>query len=165
MSSATANLMMANVRTFLEVQSAFDECDPQIKAEVEEMLAICKHPDATEDEKERALWTIVEALFPSLASDILHEETTLRKSDPARVRSAELDREEAVFFERLNAAMKAKAFTQEMLANAAGVGQPAVSNLLSRACRPQRRTVLRLARALGVEPADLWPGISVSQTE
>ena len=34
----------------------------------------------------------------------------------------------------------------------------AVSMLLSRQSRPQRRTVERFARARGVAPEDLWPG-------
>jgi len=48
--------------------------------------------------------------------------------------------------------------TQEALAAKLGVGQPAISNMLNRQCRPQRRTVLRLAQALGISPEELWPG-------
>ena len=51
--------------------------------------------------------------------------------------------------------------TQEQLAAKIGVGQPAISNMLNRQCRPQRRTVKRLATALDVSPEDLWPGIDI----
>ena len=42
------------------------------------------------------------------------------------------------------------------LANASGVGQPAISMMLSRNCRPQKRTVIRIAAALGISPGELW---------
>ncbi len=48
--------------------------------------------------------------------------------------------------------------SQVELAAAIGVGQPAISMMLSRNCRPQRRTVECIARALEVTPNDLWPG-------
>jgi transcriptional regulator with XRE-family HTH domain len=48
--------------------------------------------------------------------------------------------------------------TQEQLAAAIGVGQPAISMMLNRNCRPQARTVKKLADALGVEIEELWLG-------
>jgi lambda repressor-like predicted transcriptional regulator len=42
-----------------------------------------------------------------------------------------------------------------------GVGQPTVSLLLSRASRPQRPTVEKVAAALGVEPAAIWTDLAV----
>jgi len=54
--------------------------------------------------------------------------------------------------------MARRGMTQEALAAKLGVGQPAISNMLNRQCRPQRRTVLRLAQALGISPEELWPG-------
>ena len=70
-----------------------------------------------------------------------------------------MDHEEATFAERLREVMKKKAVTQEQLADRIGVGQPAISLMLQRACRPQKRTVFRLAEALGVSPDELWPNI------
>ena len=58
---------------------------------------------------------------------------------------------------RVRKLMKVKGITQEDLANAAEITQPAVSNLLTRGCRPQRRTVEKFAGALGVNPSELWP--------
>ena len=61
--------------------------------------------------------------------------------------------------ERLRTAMHQRGVTQEQLADKIGIGQPAVSMMLQRHCRPQQRTVRRLAEALGVAPEELWPGI------
>jgi len=44
-----------------------------------------------------------------------------------------------------------------MLAEKIGVGQPAISMMLQRQCRPQKRTVMRIAEALGVSAEELWP--------
>jgi transcriptional regulator with XRE-family HTH domain len=54
-------------------------------------------------------------------------------------------------------AMKRQGITQVELAERMGVGQPAVSMVLSRKRRPQRRTVEKFAAALGVTPKKLWP--------
>ena len=70
---------------------------------------------------------------------------------------AEMDRQEATFAERLRTAMTEKGFTQAELAAKVGIGQPAVSMMLNRACRPQRKTVQKIAAALGVADEQLWP--------
>src|SRR5690242_20119616 len=71
-----------------------------------------------------------------------------------------MDREEAVFAERLRELMEAKGMTQAELADKLGIGQPAISMMLNRACRPQRKTVIDIAQALEVPPEDLWPDFS-----
>jgi transcriptional regulator with XRE-family HTH domain len=48
--------------------------------------------------------------------------------------------------------------TQAELAEAAGVDQPAISMMLARRGRPQRRTPEKIARALQGEVDQLWPG-------
>jgi transcriptional regulator with XRE-family HTH domain len=53
--------------------------------------------------------------------------------------------------------MTKSGITQEELAKTVGIGQPAISNMLKRQCRPQKRTVERLAEALKLSPQDLWP--------
>jgi transcriptional regulator with XRE-family HTH domain len=70
-----------------------------------------------------------------------------------------MDQEEASFADRLRSLMEKKGLTQEQLAAKVGVGQPAISMMLQRNCRPQRRTVLRLAEAFGVSPEELWPKV------
>ena len=53
--------------------------------------------------------------------------------------------------------MAATGMTQVELAEKVGIGQPAISMMLNRTCRPQKKTVQKLAAALGVAPVDLWP--------
>jgi transcriptional regulator with XRE-family HTH domain len=67
-------------------------------------------------------------------------------------------REESIFAQRVDSLMREKELTQELLAERIGVSQPAISNMLTRKCRPQRRTVARIATALNVRPEEIWPG-------
>ena len=53
--------------------------------------------------------------------------------------------------------MEVSEMTQAQLAGVVGIGQPAISMMLKRQCRPQQRTVQRLAEALGVAAEKLWP--------
>ncbi len=46
--------------------------------------------------------------------------------------------------------------TEVQLARRIGVSQSAISMMLPRRCRPQRRTVEKLAETLGVKADDLW---------
>jgi len=77
----------------------------------------------------------------------------------AREVLSRMDEEEVNFAKRLRQLMEAKGLTQAQLADTVGIGQPAVSMILNRSCRPQRKTVLRFAEALGVSPDHLCPGI------
>jgi lambda repressor-like predicted transcriptional regulator len=136
---------------------AFIECDPEIQQIVAEMAAIITDKNSTDDERIVAAEAIREALNPSLAADVLTQYNEIRKSPESRQSRHEICAEQATFAERLRAAMTERGLTQEQLAAAAGVGQPAVSNLLKRHCRPQRKTVVRFAEVLGISPSDLWP--------
>ena len=40
--------------------------------------------------------------------------------------------------------------------------QSAISKMLSRNARPHRKTILKLAQALNVQPTDLWPNMEVA---
>lgn len=80
-------------------------------------------------------------------------------SEEAKNAIADLDREEEEFATRLQKLMIEKGVTQQQLAEKLKVGQPAISNMLNRQCRPQRRTIYRIAGALGVNPEELWPNI------
>jgi lambda repressor-like predicted transcriptional regulator len=151
------NLMAENVRIFWQVKSAYDQCDSEIRASIDDMFAICNESDATEDDKSRAMDTIIEALFPGVAVDILAGEQAARRSPQAMRVERELDDSEALFAANVQAAMIERGITQEELARAAGVTQPAISNMLNRRCRPQSRTIAKIAEALGKQPADLWP--------
>ena len=53
--------------------------------------------------------------------------------------------------------MRERRLTQADLAQRAGLSQPAISMMLARKYRPQRRTVRLLAQVLGVAESELWP--------
>jgi ribosome-binding protein aMBF1 (putative translation factor) len=152
-----ARLIEGNVRIYLEIKSAYDECTPEIQQVIDSMLAICNSQDADEDQKRRAMHTIIEALFPALAADLLDTIKCVRTCPESQAYEMVLDEQEATFAERLRRAMEAKGCTQEELAAKVGVRQSAISNMLNRQCRPQTRTVLRLAEALEMPTEELWP--------
>ncbi|TWT31152.1 helix-turn-helix protein [Posidoniimonas corsicana] len=72
-------------------------------------------------------------------------------------REAEMDEQEAAFADKVRQLMQEQGKSQIELGEQMGVSQSAISNMLSRKCRPQRRTIDRAAEALGVPPTDLWP--------
>ena len=146
------------VRTFIEVKNAYDECDHEIQLVIDEMAEICRDHEADEDEKRMARMTIMEALYPSLSADAFNAEKDTRRSPEGKANEQSLDDEEKELAKRLHRHMKAAGMKQGELARKIGVGQPAISNMLNRQCRPQQRTVGKLAKALGVTPEDLWPG-------
>jgi lambda repressor-like predicted transcriptional regulator len=159
-SNAAADLIIGNVRTFLQIKSAYDQCDDNIKKVIDEMLEVFSSEDATGDEKESACITIVEALFPALAVDMLEQCELVRKSEGTRLRAMEMAEEERIFADRVQSRMAALEMTQGTLAEKIGIGQPAVSNMLNRKCRPQKRTVQKIAAALEIDPEELWPGFN-----
>jgi transcriptional regulator with XRE-family HTH domain len=67
------------------------------------------------------------------------------------------------FTERLHELMARKCVTQEELSRRMGCSQPAISQLLNRKCRPQKKTIVRLADALHISPRELWPDIEVAE--
>lgn len=155
-----AELIAENVKIYLQIKNAFDQVDPEIKESITELTEICNAADATADEKQRALLTIVEALFPSLATDFYDSCQNVRQSASAVAHREQMALEEADFASRVEAIMREQEITQDELSTRIGVSQPAISNLLARKCRPQRRTVAKIAAALGVPPVDIWPGYS-----
>lgn len=119
------------------------------------MASIAVDPESDADDAQAALNTLRESLSSSMEWIDLSSETDL--DDAERQVAREMDAEEATFAERLKACMAAKSMSQVQLAGASGVGQPAISMMLARNCRPQRRTIEKLSRALGVAPDELWP--------
>ena len=160
MKDTTLNLTGAAeqaVRTFIEVKNAYSECDPEIQSVIDEMIEICCDHEASENEKRMARTTVMEALYPSLSADAFNAEKDTRRSTEGKNNKRSLDDEEKEFAKRLHQHMKAAGMKQGELAKKIGVGQPAISNMLNRQCRPQQRTVKKLAKALGATPGDLWP--------
>lgn len=148
---------------FARFLCAFKECSDEIQGIILEMAALMNDPETTPEEHDAALHTIYDAMTPSgvngkLGVDLEESESASVENEEGRAILAEMDREEATFAERLQAQMAARDMTQHDLARAIGVGQPAISMMLARKCRPQRRTVEKIAAALGVTAADLWVG-------
>ena len=122
--------------------------------------------DASEDDKFDALISIADALYPNpfqgkhgMDLEESESETAVQNAELAAI-VADMNREEATFAGNLKRILEAKDMTQTQLAFAAGLGQSAIANLIARDCRPQKRTVFKLAAALEVEPSVLWPGIT-----
>lgn len=142
---------------------AYLECSNAIQEGIREILQVVLDPETDPDDRQMAMHSLADALYPNLFEgklglDLEHSEWMGAQSSPeTREMIKELDKEEASFAQRLQAAMKSRNMTQIQLAEISGVGQPAISNMLNRQCRPQRRTVARFAEALGIAPKDLWP--------
>jgi len=145
---------------------AFLECGDELQAHARKMIAILADPESDDDDRQLAAMTLADILFPhqsdhegQLGLDLEECETMgAQHSAETRETLERMDREEATFADRLRAVMEERQVTQVQLAEKLGVGQPAIAMMLQRQCRPQRRTVTRLAEALGVPPKDLWPG-------
>ena len=145
------NLIASQV--FSKVFQAYLECSDKVQAAIRDMSQIVNDPNADPDESDAALATIAEALFPTRDNGTLGVDSeSLDKNAPT-----EMDAQEETFADRLNSLLRVKGMTQSDLAAAIRVGQPAVSMMLSRQCRPQRRTVTSIAKALDVPPREIWP--------
>lgn len=148
---------------FAKFFHGFMECSDEIQAAVREMIEIVVDPESEEDERKMALATIADALFPNRDDGEIgveleeSERMGAEYSDETRQVLDEMDQEETTFAQRLRTMMTEKRMTQADLAERIGVGQPAISMMLNRQCRPQRRTIIQLAEALGVAPQELWP--------
>jgi lambda repressor-like predicted transcriptional regulator len=138
---------------------AFNECSREMQEIVLEMSEIISSEKSTLDEQMLAFDAMMQALFPGTSTDVLEGYRELMKQPEAIAAASGLKAEEKHFSDKVRTLMAQKDITQEQLAKAAGIGQPAVSNILNRRCRPQRRTVERFAELLGVNPMELWPEI------
>ena len=144
---------------------AYLECSDEIQTGIREMLDILHDPETDEDDRHMAIVTLADALFPNfykgqLGMDLKESEAdAVEISDGLREIVSQMDDEEASFATRLREIMKQRNMTQRQLADAIGVGQPAICNMLNRECRPQKRTIHKIASALDVAPTELWPSL------
>lgn len=156
--STEEKIQSGAIQTFSVLMQSFMECSDQVQGAIISMIEIINNPNSDCDEREMAFDTINEALFPDLSNsslgidlcDLLDREKELPES-------IELDKEEADFSNCVLRLMKLKGMTQVQLAESSGVGQPAISMMLSRNCRPQFRTIQKIADALEVNVDELWP--------
>ena len=143
---------------------AYLEISNELQDVVKQMCQIAEDPDVDVDDRESALITLTEALFPSSHDgDLGIDISALRDEAASGVLTdpfAEIDEEDTVFGHNLKSLMSERGINQSDLANQIGVGQPAISMMLSRQCHPQRRTIKNLADALGVDPTELLPSYS-----
>ena len=158
MATITAtSILNAQSAQFAMFLRAYHECSEAIQGVVDEMSLIIVDETATEEDKEHAAETMVEALFPKLTADMQECITNAMHARVSKGAREELDKEEELFATRLGKAMTAADISQTRLAEMTGVSQPAISNMLNRKCRPHRSTVEKLAKALKVTTAELWP--------
>lgn len=146
------------LRTFAHLLRAYLARDAEDREDLATMAAIVVDPESDADDVQAALDTLRESLHTTAEAFDLESEDDLDESE--REVARRMDAEEATFAERLGAVMAAKGMSQSQLARASGVGQPAISMMLARDCRPQRRTVEKLSHALGVAAGELWPAAS-----
>jgi lambda repressor-like predicted transcriptional regulator len=158
----TAGLGLDVSRIAARVLHAYAECGSAIQDVIRDSAALAMDPEADEDDRVMALHTLHDALFPRyslrdgfLGEDLVSLDGDAKGDDREAVDS--MDREEATFAARLSRTMKDRGMTQAQLASLIGVHQSAVSMMLARKGRPQRKTVERVAEALGVAPEELWP--------
>lgn len=146
------------------------ECSDEVQEVVITLIEVVKHPDTSDADRRRALMTIADALYLNpdevdgeYGQDaVLSEGYAAERSKPLAREVAKMNTQEEAFAVRLRELMTAKRVSQRELAERVGCSQPAVSQMLHRACRPQRKTILKLAEALNVPPRDLWPDIDVT---
>ncbi len=165
--------MAATLVTNLEVHAtslaatyvlALKECDPELRDAAYELFEQLNSGELDQYQTLATTGLIADILFPTadarglpgFDSEEVERLEALTDPEVAAI-AAEMEREEATFAERLQSLLTAQGVTQAELAAKVGVGQPAISMMLNRACRPQRKTVERIATALGVTPEELWP--------
>lgn len=135
------SMTVAERKRFL---GALVECTDEVQQVVVSSLQVVKDPRTTLAKRKRALVTITDALLLN----------PMESDAPATQQES--------FAQRLRELMDAKQVSQRELAERVGCSQPAISQMLGRMCRPQKKTILKLAEALGVPPCDLWPDIDVA---
>lgn len=153
-------LRRAQAQVFALFFRSYMEASDEVRDVIREMAAIINDTEADDDDRMSALDTLMEAMFPSSHDGALGIDLGDFREAQGESSKEEFslhDREEELFSERLRALMTEKGMNQVDLAERIGVGQPAVAMMLKRRCRPQRRTVERIAEALGVAPQQLWP--------
>jgi lambda repressor-like predicted transcriptional regulator len=127
---------------------------------IRKRVSVAIDPERTAEQRRKAETAIVAAL--RLSTDARGSARPL--SDEERLSAAHravrerVDREARLFADTLARLLAERQMTQGELARRIGVGQSAISMMLSRQCRPQPRTLGKLADALAVPVEELWPG-------
>ncbi len=152
---------------------ALMECSDSIQHAVVSMMAIAKDQRAAPQDRQRALTTLADALFlrpdetdREYGQPLAESEAYTAKINPALNREVRsMNSQQEFFAQRLRAILDSKRISQLELARRMGCTQPAISQLLDRLphCRPQKRTIHKLAEALAVPPQELWPDLDTAE--
>ena len=162
------SMPVADRKRFL---GAMIECSDDVQQAVVSLLNVVKDPHTTASERTRALSTIADALYLNpceddgeYGQDLAASEAYVAVRSPSLAREvAKMNTQEATFSQRLQELMAAKRISQQELADRVGVSQPAISQMIRRECRPQKKTILKLAEAFNVHPREIWPDIEVAE--
>ena len=143
---------------------ALQECSVELRAEAIRLFEDLQSGELDAYQTRATLALLAEILFPNADGAGLPgldleeiESLALDQNPEAAGTLEEMDREEVTFAENLQRLMAERQLTQVQLAEKVGLGQPAISMMLNRTCRPQKKTIRRFAEALGVGPTALWP--------
>jgi len=163
--SAAATLQASAFQAATPIVLALAECDEDLRGEALELFRQLVGGELDEEQRFATTALLAEILFPDTDSDglpgldLVEAEALAPAADPeAKKTLVRMDEEESFFARRLRELMAVRGLTQAELAAKVGIGQPAISTMLNRACRPQRKTVLRFAAALEVPPEELGLG-------
>jgi lambda repressor-like predicted transcriptional regulator len=148
--------LVAACRAFARGLHAFRQLDAETRDDITTLVEASESGDLDSPERESVYAALAQTLFPRETKALTPTSWAAANEEERRI-DREMDAEEATFAKRLEAAMRETGVSQVELAAAIDVGQPAISMMLKRSCRPQRRTVERIAQALGVNPEVLWP--------
>jgi DNA-binding XRE family transcriptional regulator len=149
----------SNALKVSDVLQAFFQLDAATQQEVQEQVRQLSEAQTTaveRDRTEKRLATMLRSSGKSAAGPVLSLDE--RFTPAHRELRAQMEQAEAAFAATLARLLAERQLTQAQLAERIGVGQSAISMLLKRRCRPQRRTLGKLAEALGVTVEELWPG-------
>ncbi len=148
---------------------ALAECSDEVQKVVFQMVSVVENPNATPLERHRALATIADVLFSNPDDGNEFTQNSAASEAVVAAEYASPGREvqnmycqEAAFADRLRELMTVKCVTQQELSDRVGCSQPAISQMLNRKRRPQKKTILKLAEALQVQPHELWPDLEVA---
>jgi DNA-binding XRE family transcriptional regulator len=145
--------------TISEVLQAFFQLDAAEQKEIQEQVKRLSDAQTLAAERDRTEKRLAAMLGPAGkrgAGPVLSRDE--RFGPGHRELRAQMEQAEAAFAATLARLLAERQLTQAQLAERIGVGQSAISMLLKRRCRPQRRTLGKLAEALGVTVEELWPG-------
>jgi len=151
------------VPTAVEILPAYLEKSPLVQAVIRDLLNIARNEKLPPADRQWAEVAIQEALFSVQPSESDARGGIISKEERQQLPGLKeaqqrMEEEERAFAANLTRLLEERNLSQAELARRVGVGPSAISMMLSRRCRPQRRTVEKIAQALGVEFQELWPG-------